>query len=102
MLAKSGIAQLLGESAGYMAFGSPVTCPACGREIDPQKMIDGAYDVPQGPAWVGPLALAWMVGGPFLLRMKFDWPLGWAIVTPWASALGLAVLLAALMKLLRR
>jgi hypothetical protein len=102
VLTKSGVAQLLGEAGGYMAFGGPVTCPACRREIDAKKMIDGEFDVPEAGGLLAFLVLAWIVGGPFLLSIRFDWPLGWAIVTPWAVALLLALLLAGALRLRRR
>lgn len=84
-----------------MGVVGPVTCPACGREIDALKMVDGEYDVPESPAWVGLLGFAWLVGGPFFLSMKLDWPLGWAIVAPWASLLVLGLLIYAAGKLRR-
>jgi hypothetical protein len=99
VLEKSPIAKLLGDSGGFVGAGSPVSCPACGRPIDPQRMLNGEYDEPEGSGLLTLLALAVMLGGPFVLSLAFHWPLGWAIVTPWGVLLVVFGIIGGVMKL---
>jgi hypothetical protein len=103
VLEKSGVAQLLGESGGYMAFGSgPIPCPTCRGPIDPRKMIEGAYDVQEMNGCLGLLCLAWMIGGPILLHNSLRWPLLWSLLAPWASIAAIGLLFGLAGKLFRR
>lgn len=81
--------KILSQAGGFIGVGPGIPCPSCRAAIDPQKIIDGTYDV-KDSGILTLLCLAWMFGGPFLLSLKFNWQIGWAIVAPWGSLLLLA------------
>lgn len=88
-----------GEAAG--APPSPL-CPSCGRDIDGRRLLDGDYDVRQGPSGLTWLFILWALAGPAVLRLALDWPFWKALPAAWGVVLLYAALVVAFRMVRRR